>query len=110
MHDFFAHDENCLIAASDGNSPVGFLVAYRMPKLSRDASMISLYEIAGAPAYRRQGIATKMINLLKSLCKEIDVIEIWVGTENDNIPAMQLYKSTGAICEHANSVEFVYQI
>jgi ribosomal protein S18 acetylase RimI-like enzyme len=109
MHDFFARAENCLIVALDGNSPAGFLVAYTMPKLSRDASMIYLYEIVVAPAYRRQGVASKMIDLLKSQCRETDVIEIWVGTENDNIPAMRLYESTGAICEHANSVEFVYQ-
>ncbi len=109
MRDLLAHDENYMIVASEGSSPVGFLVSYRMPKLARDASMIYLYEIAVAPAYRRQGIATRMIDLLKSLCQEAGVIEIWVGTEKDNIPARRLYESTGAVCDNPDTVEFVYR-
>ena len=100
--------DNFLIVASEGRNPVGFLIAYRMPKIARDASMVYLYEIGVDPEYRRRGIATQMIQLLKALCRERDVVEIWVGTENDNAAARALYARTGAVVETEHTIEFVY--
>ncbi len=34
--------------------------------------------------------------------------EIWVGTEDDNVPAQELYRSTGAEEERDNYREYVY--
>jgi ribosomal protein S18 acetylase RimI-like enzyme len=110
LQQFLAQDSNYLIVATAGELPVGFLTAYRMPALSCDASMVYIFEIDVAHAYRRQGIGKQMVNLLKGLCEGSDVEDIWVGTENDNIAAKRLYESTGGICSYPDNCEFTYQI
>lgn len=103
-------DTNYLIVAISGNAPVGFLTAYRMPALSCDASMVYIFEIEVASSYQRQGIGKQLINLLKKLCLESDVEDIWVGTENENVAAKRLYESTGGICKYPDQCEFVYDL
>jgi ribosomal protein S18 acetylase RimI-like enzyme len=103
-------DTNYLIVAIVDNELVAFLTAYRMPALSCDASMVYIFEIEVAPAHRRQGIGKQMIVLLKQLCLESDVEDIWVGTENDNIAAKRLYESTGGVCDYPDNCEFVYDL
>lgn len=107
---FLAQDTNYLIIASKDSVPIGFLTAYRMLDLFCDASMVYLYEIKVAPPYRRQGIGKRMVNMLKTECKEGNVEEIWVATEKENVAAKQLYERTGAICESPDQCEFVYQL
>ena len=103
-------DTNYLIAAIADDAPISFLTAYRMPVLSNDASMVYIFEIEVSPAYRRQGIGKQMVVLLKQLCLESDVEDIWVGTENDNIAAKRLYQSTGGVCDYPDNCEFVYDL
>ena len=96
--------------AFEGERPVGFLTAYRVPKLGCDASMVYLFEIEVAPPYRRQGIGKALVNLLKTVCQANDVEEIWVGTENANTAAKRLYESTGGLCHLPDNCEFIYQL
>ncbi len=110
MHEFLSRDENYLIVAFDKDLPVGFLVAYCMPMVARDGFMVCLYEIGVAPPYQRRGIGTKLINLLKFLCREKNVIEIWIETSNDNVAAKRLYTSTGSVLDKNNNAEFVYSL
>lgn len=110
LRHLLAQDTNYLIVAAVSGKPVGFLTAYRMPALCCDASMVYLFEIEVAPAHRRQGIGKQMVNLLKTVCRESDAEDIWVGTENDNIAAKRLYESTGGVCSYPDNCEFVYQL
>lgn len=107
---FLAQDANYLIIASADSRPVGFLTAYRMPALCCDASMVYLFEIEVALPYRRQGIGKQMVNLLKKLCVEDGVEDMWVGTENDNVAAKKLYECTGGILSYPDNCEFTYQL
>jgi ribosomal protein S18 acetylase RimI-like enzyme len=110
IQNFLAQDTNYLIIATDGDLPVAFLTAYRMPMLGSVGSMVYLFEINVMPAYQRQGIGKGLINLLKAECQTTNVAEIWVGTENDNVAAKQLYTSTGGICHYPDSCEFIYHL
>jgi aminoglycoside 3-N-acetyltransferase I len=110
MRDFLADVDNYLIVAAEGQNPVGFLVAYRMPMLERDAFRAYLYEIGVAAEHQRRGIASTMIDRLKALCRERGVVEIWVGTSNSNTAAKRLYASTGAMLEDEDNAEFSYDL
>jgi len=103
-------DTNYLLIAAAGNNPVAFLTAYRIPALGCDASMVYIFEIEVAPDYRRQGIGKQLIFLLKMLCRESDVEDIWVGADNLNVAAKRLYESTGGICVASNNCEFIYYL
>jgi aminoglycoside 3-N-acetyltransferase I len=107
---FLGAETNYLLAAVAGGAPVGFLTAYRMPALDCDASMVYLYEIEVAAAFRRQGLGKRLIELLKQLCGETDVEDIWVGTENTNTAARRLYESTGGVYESTDNCELVYEL
>ncbi len=110
LRDLLARETNILIMAATAGMPVGFLTAYRMPTLCCDASMVYLFEIEVAPPFRRQGIAKQMVNLLRTLCEDSDVEDIWVGTGNDNIAARRLYESTDAVRAYSNQSEYMYQL
>lgn len=106
---FLAQDTNYLIVAVAGNTPVGFLTAYRMPALCCDADFMAyLFEIEVSLTHRRQGLGKRMVNLLKDLCRESGVEDIWVGTEKDNLAARRLYESTGGICTYPDNCEYTY--
>ena len=109
MRQLLRRDENYLYIASVDAQPVGFLLAYRVPRVDRDQDMIYLYEIAVLPEQRRHGIGSRMIQALKQECRSSNVMEMWVGTEADNVAARALYESTGAKCQGETYAEYTYE-
>ena len=57
--------------------------------------MIWVNEMGVCPAWQRQGIGTQLLDALLKLARDNGFEEIWLGTENDNIPARGLYHSLG---------------
>ena len=106
MRQLLARDENYLYIASVDAQPVGFLLAYRFPRVDRDQDMIYLYEITVLLEQRRRGIGSRMIQALKEECRSSNVMEVWVGTEADNAAARALYESTGAKCQGETYAEY----
>ena len=107
---YLRNPNNYLILAQINEVPVGFLSAYRFPRIDCDKYMIYLYEIEVVKFQRRKGIGKKMIQLLIDLVKQEDLMEIWVGTQHDNIPAQRLFESTGAIIDGKHNFEYVYEL
>lgn len=111
MTDFLANPQNCLIVASDGSAPVGFLLAYMLDRIDSGQTMVFLYEIEVVEAYRRQGIATAMIEQLRAICLEQRAVKLWVQTTRSNPAAIALYRATGARQVSAGEeVVFAYPI
>ena len=107
---YLRNPNNYLVLAQIDGVPVGFLSAYRFPRIDCDKYMIYLYEIEVEKCQRCKGIGKKMIRLLIDLVKQEDIMEIWVGTQHDNIPAQRLFESTGAIIEGKHNFEYVYEL
>jgi ribosomal protein S18 acetylase RimI-like enzyme len=66
-----------------------------------DLRPVELYidELAVAPAFRRQGLARRMLDEMFELGRSLGCAEAWVGTEGDNLPATALYESRQAAPE-----------
>ena len=66
-----------------------------------DLRPVELYidEVAVAPAFRRQGVAGRMLDEMFDLGRSLGCAEAWVGTEHDNLPATALYESRKAAPE-----------
>jgi ribosomal protein S18 acetylase RimI-like enzyme len=66
-----------------------------------DERPVELYidEVAVAPAFQRQGIATQMLDEMLAVGRELGCREAWVGSESDNLAATGLYESRGAAPE-----------
>lgn len=78
-----------------GDEVVGGLAAYVLEKFEQDRREIYIYDLAVAEAHRRQGIATALINRLRSIAKEKDAYVIFVQADPGDDPAIRLYESLG---------------
>ncbi|MFK7826998.1 MAG: AAC(3)-I family aminoglycoside N-acetyltransferase [Oligoflexales bacterium] len=74
---------------------VGGLVAYVLNKFEKERSEVYIYDLAVQTAFRRQGIATQLINSLKSIAKQLGAWVIFVQADYGDEPAIKLYESLG---------------
>ena len=84
------------LAALRDDEVVGGLVAYELQKLERERSEIYIYDLAVSDAYRRQGIATRLIEELKTLAAKRNAYIIFVQADLPDAPAISLYTKLGA--------------
>ena len=52
-------------------------------------------EMGVATSHRRRGIGKRLLTRILDMAKDLGFEEIWLGTEDDNVPARALYKSAG---------------
>lgn len=90
-----ARDTFIAIAALKGNDVVGGLAAYVLPKFEQERSEIYIYDLAVAEAHRRQGIATAMIEALRTECATRGAWVIYVQADYGDDPAVALYTKLG---------------
>jgi aminoglycoside 3-N-acetyltransferase I len=83
-----------LVAIADGKV-VGGLAAYVLRKFEKERSEVYIYDLAVLEEYRRQHIATGLINKLREIAKEIGAYVIYVQADHGDDPAIKLYESLG---------------
>jgi aminoglycoside 3-N-acetyltransferase I len=83
-----------LVAAVD-DKIVGGLAAYVLKKFEQERSEIYIYDLAVLHGYRRQGIATGLINKLGEIARELGSYVIFVQADVGDDPAIKLYESLG---------------
>ncbi len=74
---------------------VGGLAAYVLRKFEQERSEIYIYDLAVLVEYRRQHIATDLINKLREIAREIGAWVIYVQADHGDDPAIKLYESLG---------------
>lgn len=90
-----AREDFIPLAAIVDGKVVGGLAAYVLTKFEQERSEIYIYDLAVDEAYRRQGIATGLINKLKEIAKDIGSYVIFVQADHGDDPAIRLYESLG---------------
>ena len=83
------------VAALSEAKVIGGLAAYALPKFEQARSEIHIYDLAVLESYRRQGIATAMIQELKKLAKSLGAYVIFVQADHGDDPAINLYTKLG---------------
>ena len=83
-----------LVAAVD-DKIVGGLAAYVLKKFEQERSEIYIYDLAVLDGYRRQGIATGLINKLGEIARDLGSYVIFVQADVGDDPAIKLYESLG---------------
>lgn len=84
-----------VIAAKDGGSVVGGLVAYELPKIEQARCEIYIYDLAVSEEHRRQGIATALISHLREIALRRGAWVIYVQADYGDEPAIALYTKLG---------------
>jgi aminoglycoside 3-N-acetyltransferase I len=83
------------IAALDGETVVGGLAAYVLPKFEQARNEVYLYDLAVDAAYRRRGIATALIAALQREAAARDAWVVYVQADHGDAPAIALYTRLG---------------
>jgi len=83
------------VAALAGTDVVGGLAGYVLPKFEQARSEFYIYDLAVDEAYRRRGVATAMIEELKSVARERGIYVIFVQADYGDDPAIALYSKLG---------------
>jgi aminoglycoside 3-N-acetyltransferase I len=83
-----------LVAVAD-RKVVGGLAAYVLQKFEQERSEIYIYDLAVLDEYRRQHIATGLINKLREIARAIGAYVIYVQADHGDDPAIRLYESLG---------------
>src|SRR5262245_28168505 len=77
------------VAAIQDGAVVGGLAAYVLPKYEQARSEIYIYDLAVDEPFRRRGIATGLINKLRSIAGERGAWVIYVQADRDDAPAVK---------------------
>lgn len=83
------------IAARDGDTVIGGLAAYVLPKFEQPRAECYIYDLAVAESHRRRGVATGMIAELQQLAAERGIAVIFVQADYEDPPAVALYEKLG---------------
>lgn len=101
-NDFF------VFAAFSDEKVVGGLTAYTLYQYYSKSPLVYIYDLAVAVKFHRQGIGKMLIGNIKNHCKEIGIEEIFVQADEEDIHAIEFYRSTGATAEKV--VHFYYPL
>ncbi len=88
-------DEFIAVAAWDGGAMIGALAAYELVKFEQQRSEIYIYDLAVRAAWRRQGVATALIDALKPIAADRGAWVIYVQADPPDAPAVALYDKLG---------------
>ena len=81
--------------AFDGSRVVGGIVAYVLPTFEQPRSEVYIYDLAVEQAYRRQGIATALIEAVRAVAADRGAWVVFVQADYGDEPAIQLYTKLG---------------
>lgn len=95
LRTLLADDGFFALAAIRGNAVVGGLVAYTLRKFERKRCEVYIYDLAVSAAHRREGIATALIQTLRTLASERGAYVIFVQADHGDDPAIALYTKLG---------------
>ncbi len=83
------------LVATVRGAAIGGLVAYELDKLEQQRSEIYIYDLAVDARFRRQGIATQLIDLIRKIARERHAYVVYVQADHEDGPAVALYTKLG---------------
>nr|WP_279639129.1 GNAT family N-acetyltransferase [Sphingomicrobium sediminis] len=86
--------------AEDEGKVVGALTGYELRKFEREASELYIYDLAVDEDYRREGVASALIEAVRSHGREIGATVVFVQADKDDAPPMALYAKFGKRGDH----------
>ena len=107
---FMEDQRNVLLVAYANGTTCGCIYAYILTSPHKPHPEMFLYSVDTFGNYRRQGVASALIEHMKSVAKENGCKEMFVMTNDNNKAAMQLYEKTGGVVGNYDDILFVYDL
>lgn len=95
LRGLLARDTFVAIAALADGEVIGGLAAYLLPKFEQARSELYVYDLAVAEAHRRRGIATGLLETLRTVASERGCHVIFVQADRGDAAAIALYTKLG---------------
>lgn len=97
LRDLLGSESFIALAALSESVVLGGLAAYELKKFEQERSEIYIYDLAVAPPYRRQGVATALIEALRKIAAQRGAYVIYVqaDTGEEDAAAIALYSKLG---------------
>lgn len=96
LESLLSSDTFIAITAIAGPKIIGGIAAYVLPKFEQERTELYIYDLAVDEAHRRHGVATGMIEELKTLAAARGIYVIFVQADHGDDPAIALYTKLGA--------------
>jgi ribosomal protein S18 acetylase RimI-like enzyme len=93
-----------VVAFDDAGGPMGFALAYELPRRHGNTAQLFVYEVDVAPACRRQGVGRRLLLELSRVAEARGIRGGFVLTNASNAAAMSLYESAGGKRPYADDV------
>ena len=88
-------DSFIAVAAMEDGTVIGGIAAYELRKFEQQRSEIYIYDLAVAETHRRRGVATALMNELKTIAAARGAYVMFVQADIDDAPAIALYTKLG---------------
>ena len=95
MEGLLSKEHVIVLVALAGEDIVGGLAAYELDKFERMRREVYIYDLAVAATYRRQGIATALIERLRDIAAQRGAWVVYVQADYVDAPAIALYEKLG---------------
>jgi aminoglycoside 3-N-acetyltransferase I len=95
LQDLLSGDTFIAITAFSGSTVIGGLAGYVLPKFEQARSEFYIYDLAVSEEHRRSGVATALIETLRTRAAERGIYVIFVQADHGDDPAIALYTKLG---------------
>lgn len=93
LESYLQQSGHIFLSASVNSEFAGMAAAAILEKPYANSRWLYVDELDVAANFRRLGVGTAMMRYLLTLAKQNNCIELWLGTEIDNMAARSLYES-----------------
>lgn len=108
LRPYLADSNNVLVGVFDKANVAGIAIGYILVHPSGNKTLY-IDELDTHPRYRRQGVATMMMNEFTSIARTRSCLEVWLSSSRDNVAAHAFYKTLHPT-EQKEAVIFGYNI
>lgn len=95
LEKLLADEKFIALAAYVDGEMAGAIAAYELVKFEAERSEVYIYDLAVLERYRRQGVATALIEQVKSIAREKSAWVVFVQADPPDEPAVALYDKLG---------------
>jgi aminoglycoside 3-N-acetyltransferase I len=102
------NDMMLVAAALQDDEVAGYALAYLLPRLDNGRDMMMIYHLFVQEKYQRQGIATRLMQMLLEYGNEHQIHYTCLITQQDNEKAIALYTKLGGKLHPTNNQVFYW--
>ena len=95
-----------IIAALEGDQPIGGLTGYTLPMTRTQSSEVFIYDLAIHQDHQRKGIGRLLVNALLKGAQAEGIESVFVPADNEDEHAIEFYRAIGGVAQPVTIFNF----